>query len=77
MDIWQLCERKTELLHKRMHEQHLRDQIEAPAARRTWRRRSAFQCGLILLRLSRRLMQYGRPVMQAPAEMPAAFRQLP
>jgi hypothetical protein len=77
MDMWLLCERKTELLHKRLHEQQLRDQIEFPTARRTWRRRSAFQCGLMLLRLARRLIQYGRPSAPPQVDLPPVLRQIP
>lgn len=73
MDIWTLYQSKAEDLRTRRREQHLRDCLSDAETCQTWRQRTAFSSGLVLLRLARRLIRYGKPALESASQpLPAA-----
>lgn len=70
MDIESLHRRKVEQLTAQLQQQWLREQLGISHTGSAWNKRAALRCGLLLLRLARRLIRYGKPPIAAESQLP-------
>lgn len=76
MDPWMLYESQATDRHNQARERQLLAALNQPHNVQTWRRRTAFQSGLLLLRCARRLIQYGKPPVEASASSMPTLRRI-